>query len=93
LCFLTARVSSVGTQARYNLSSGAGTPRYRGTWTNGYQYGPASLILTTYYTSGFKSTGVDATGDPNACLTSYLPCHVASFIDMDLTGIYKVKTT
>jgi iron complex outermembrane receptor protein len=81
----------VGTQAPYILSSGAGTPRYRGTWTNSYEYGPASLTLTTYYTSGFRSTGVDATGSSSICLYSDSFCHVASFIDMDLTGIYKVN--
>jgi iron complex outermembrane receptor protein len=80
----------VGTEAPYNLSSGAGTPRYRGTWANTYYYGPASLTLTTYYVSGFRETGVDATGDPNACLSFSTPCHVASFTDFDLTGIYHV---
>jgi iron complex outermembrane recepter protein len=81
----------VGTQAPYILSSGAGTPRYRGTWTNSYEIGPGSLTLTTYYTSGFASTGIDATGSPNTCLYSTSFCHVASFIDMDLTAIYKVN--
>jgi iron complex outermembrane receptor protein len=81
----------VGTQAPYILSSGAGTPRYRGTWSNTYSYGPASLTLTTYYVSGFAETGVDATGDPNACLSFSVPCHVASFTDFDLTGIYHVN--
>jgi iron complex outermembrane receptor protein len=81
----------VGTQAPYILSSGAGTPRYRGTWSNTYSYGPASLTLTTYYVSGFAQTGVDATGDPNACLSFSVPCHVASFTDFDLTGIYHVN--
>jgi len=80
----------VGTQAPYILSSGAGTPRYRGTWTNTYYYGPASLTLTTYYVSGFAQTGIDATGDPNACLSFSNPCHVASFTDFDLTGIYHI---
>jgi iron complex outermembrane receptor protein len=82
----------VGTQAPYILSSGAGTPRYRGAWSNGYEYGPLSLTLTTYYTSGFKSTGVDATDDPTVCLYNDAYCHVASFIDMDLTAIYKVNS-
>jgi iron complex outermembrane recepter protein len=81
----------VGTQAPYILSSGAGTPRYRGTWTNTYAYGPASLTLTTYYVSGFAETGVDATGNPNVCLSFSNPCHVASFTDFDLTGIYHIN--
>jgi iron complex outermembrane recepter protein len=82
----------VGTQSPYVLSSGAGTPRYRATFTNGYEWGPANITLTTYYTSGFQSTGVDATGDPTVCLYTTNYCHVASFIDMDLTGTYKVTS-
>jgi len=81
----------VGTQAPYVLSSGAGTPRYRGTWSNSYEMGPGSVTLTTYYTSGFASTGVDATGSPNICLYTISFCHVASFIDIDLTALYKVN--
>jgi iron complex outermembrane receptor protein len=80
----------VGTQAPYILSSGAGTPRYRGTWTNSYEMGPASLTLSTYYTSGFASTGIDLTGSPNICLYANF-CHVASFIDMDLTALFKLN--
>ena len=82
----------VGTQAPFVLSSGAGTPRYRGAWSNTYDYGPVSATLATYYTSGFQSTGVDATGDPTACLYTTNFCHVASFIDIDLTAIYKVTS-
>jgi iron complex outermembrane receptor protein len=81
----------VGTQAPYVLSSGAGTPRYRGTWSNGYEYGPLNVTLTTYYTSGIQETGVDATGSPSACIYSNTFCHVASFIDMDLTATYRVN--
>jgi hypothetical protein len=54
--------------------------------------GPASVTLSTYYTSGFQSTSVDAKGDPTICLYTTNYCHVASFIDIDLTGIYKVTS-
>jgi iron complex outermembrane receptor protein len=81
----------VGTQAPYILSSGAGTPRYRGTWSNSWVMGPVSVTLSTYYVSGFHETGVDATGSDTACLYNTNYCHVASFIDNDLTGIYKVN--
>jgi iron complex outermembrane recepter protein len=81
----------VGTQAPYILSSGAGTPRYRASWTNSWKNGPASLTLSTYYVSGFHETGVDQTGSPNTCLYTSNYCHVASFIDMDLTGIYRIN--
>jgi iron complex outermembrane receptor protein len=82
----------VGTQAPYVLSSGAGTPRYRATWSNGYEYGPLDVTLTTYYTSGIQETGVDAFGSPSICIYSSTFCHVASFIDMDLTATYKVNS-
>jgi iron complex outermembrane receptor protein len=81
----------VGTQAPYILSSGAGTPRYRATWSNSYELGHGSLTLTTYYTSGIDETGIDFTGSPNICLYTTTFCHVASFIDMDLTALYKVN--
>jgi iron complex outermembrane receptor protein len=81
----------VGTEAPYILSSGAGTPRYRGSWSNTYAYGPASATLSTYYTSGFRETGVDATGSYSTCLYNDAYCHVASFIDIDLTGLYRVN--
>jgi iron complex outermembrane recepter protein len=79
----------VGTQAPYVLSSGAGTPRYRATWTNGYEYGPLDVTMTTYYTSGIQETGVDAF-PPGVCIAQGF-CHMASFIDMDLTATYKVS--
>jgi iron complex outermembrane receptor protein len=80
----------VGTQAPYSVSSGAGTPRYRGTWTNTYSIGSASATLSTYYVSGISETAVDATGSPSTCLYTTTYCHVASFIDIDLTGIYRL---
>jgi iron complex outermembrane receptor protein len=80
----------VGTQAPYVLSSGGGTPRYRGTWSNTYAAGPASVTLSTYYVSGLAETAVDATGSPDTCLYTSVYCHVASFMDMDLTGIYRI---
>jgi iron complex outermembrane receptor protein len=79
----------VGTQAPYVLSSGAGTPRYRATWTNGYEYGPVNVTLTTYYTSGIQETAVDAFL-PGQCISTGF-CHMASFIDMDLTATYRVN--
>jgi iron complex outermembrane receptor protein len=77
-----------GTQGPYNLSAGAGTPRYRATWSNNYGVGPFSTTLTAYYVSGFREVGVDATGDPNACLYNDAYCHVASFINLVVTSVY-----
>jgi iron complex outermembrane receptor protein len=81
----------VGTQGPYTLSSGAGTPRYRANWSNTYANGPFSATLSTYYVSRFAATAVDATGSPDVCLYSGTFCHVASFIDFDLTGIVRVN--
>jgi iron complex outermembrane receptor protein len=82
----------VGTEAPYILSSGAGTPRYRGSWDNTFAFGPASVTATARYVSGFKQTGVDATGSDTACLygTNISNCRVASFTTLDLTGAYKL---
>jgi len=82
----------VGTQAPYDLSSGAGTPKYRANWSNSFTYGPLNITGTLYYVSGIKETGVDVTGSTTACLYP-LPtsCQVADFWDFDLTGRYKIN--
>ena len=86
----------VGTQGPYAVSSGAGTPRYRGKWSNTVTKGSATASLIMYYTSGiymyaedFAPRGVclesDAGGKP------FPPnCRTPGFIDFDLTGSYRV---
>ncbi|HEY1837724.1 MAG TPA: TonB-dependent receptor [Rhizomicrobium sp.] len=54
--------SYVGTEAPYELSSGAGTPRDKASWANTFNFNPVSVTGTVYYTSGFAETGIDATG-------------------------------
>jgi iron complex outermembrane recepter protein len=92
-------VNYVGTQAPYILSSGAGTPKYRANWLNSFVYDKFTLSGTLNFVSGFKETGVDATGssDLSACLYSDADgnpfprsCHVKSFWDVDLTSSYKL---
>jgi iron complex outermembrane receptor protein len=88
----------VGTQAPYVTSSGAGTPRWRGSWQNTVEAGPYSLTATAYYTSGYKAVAYDQFGttncqggntyqgsDPN------FNCRVNSFIDVDLVGNIEVN--
>lgn len=86
-----------GTQGPYYLSSGAGTPRYRGSWTNGWEHGPVSVTATTYYTSGFTQTGPDFL-PADQCLYAdsagnSFPrnCRIASFWYVDLTGEYRIN--
>jgi iron complex outermembrane receptor protein len=94
----SATYDYVGTEAPYILSSGAGTPKYRGNWTNSFTIGRLNLTGTLYYVSPIKQTGVDLTGLPAPCLYSGptgapLPtdCTVKAFWDFDLTGRYKIN--
>jgi iron complex outermembrane receptor protein len=82
----------VGTHGVYAVSSGAGTPRDRATWSNSFTFGPATVTGTLYYTSGISMESPDAgegcistddNGDP------YPPsCHVGAWTQFDLTGNY-----
>lgn len=49
----------VGTLGPYELSSGAGTPEWRGNWQNTLELGDFSISATTYYTSRIKSVAAD----------------------------------
>lgn len=93
--------SYVGTQGPYNLSSGAGTPRSRGSWANTLEYGPLTVTGTLYYTSGYREiaadVGVNGLFDGD-CLTTTpagtnfpASCKVGAFYDFDLTGSYMIN--
>jgi iron complex outermembrane recepter protein len=92
----------VGTQAPFILSSGAGTPKYRANWLNSFVYDKLTVSGTLNFVSGFKETGIDATGSSDvatACLYSDAAgdpfprsCHVKSFWDIDLTSSYKLTS-
>jgi len=49
----------VGTLGPYELSSGAGTPKWRGSWQNTLELGPLSLTATAYYTSKIRQVAAD----------------------------------
>ena len=90
----------VGTQAPYILSSGAGTPKYRANWLNSFAWRDLTVNGTFNFVSGFKETGVDATGSSDvgtACLYQDAnqdpfprSCHVKAFWDVDLTSQYRL---
>jgi iron complex outermembrane recepter protein len=87
------KLQFVGTHGPYGLSSGAGTPRYRGSWANSIQFGKATITGTLYYTSGIKLTAPDiAPGcfSTNTDTGANVPsdCRMSSFTDFDLTGRY-----
>ncbi|WP_375420844.1 TonB-dependent receptor domain-containing protein [uncultured Sphingomonas sp.] len=84
----------VGTQGPYITSSGAGTPRWRGNWSNTIDAGPATLTATAYYTSGYRSTAEDqnGAGTGSDCSTAlYDPafCRTKEYIQVDLVGSVK----
>lgn len=91
--------SYVGTQGPYNLSSGAGTPRSRASWSNTLVAGPLTVTGTLYYTSGYREIAADVgtlglyNGDclsttPGTNLNFPSSCSVGAFYDFDLTGSY-----
>jgi len=92
-------VDYVGYQSPYNLSSGAGTPKYRATWTNSFDYGPLNVTATAYYTSRMLEYALDDAPLSDGCfetsVTTGLPiplnCTVNHFIDVDLTANYKIN--
>lgn len=85
----------VGTQGPYIISSGAGTPAWRGSWSNTVEVGPATLTATGNYTSGYKSVAEDQNGaGANTCADAlYSPafCHTDAFFTVDLVGSYQVN--
>ncbi|MGI9168695.1 MAG: TonB-dependent receptor, partial [Caulobacteraceae bacterium] len=89
-------VDYVGTESPYILSSGAGTPKYRGTWTTSFDYGAFNLTSTVYYVSSFKMYALDITPgcfSTNTITGANVPpdCTVSHFIDVDLTADYKIN--
>lgn len=80
--------SFAGTHGPYNLSSGAGTPRYRESWSNTMIWHDLTLTGTFYHTSGMKNTAPDVYG--SECIPDgYSSCRVGSFTEFNLTGSYQ----
>ena len=83
-----------GTQAPYILSSGAGTPRARASWSNTFNIDRFTITPTVYYTSGMRESIVDATEDPTGCDASppgQKFCYVDPFWDVDLTARFHLN--
>lgn len=77
----------VGTQSPYTLSSGAGTPKWRGNWQTSLEWGPATLTGSVYYVSGYDSIGFDQ--DPSGgCLYPQNPSASAKEIVECRTGAF-----
>jgi iron complex outermembrane receptor protein len=93
-----AFASYVGTQGPYILSSGAGTPQYRASWSNSFKFGQLTLTGIFYYVSGLYMSAPDVTGPgtENVCFSTATPtaanlpasCRKPSFTYMDATADY-----
>ncbi|WP_448662228.1 TonB-dependent receptor plug domain-containing protein [Sphingomonas sp. CJ20] len=57
-----------GTLGNFQITSGSGTPKWRGSWQNTLDFGSASLSATAYYTSGYSTTAEDSSGSGTAFL-------------------------
>jgi len=87
----------VGTMGPYELSSGAGTPKWRGNWQNTLEAGPATVTLTAYYVSKIKQVAADEGASPalscaadNLYGTGDAFCYAKRFIDLDLNASLKI---
>jgi iron complex outermembrane recepter protein len=90
------RLQYAGTQAPYELSSGAGTPQDRATWTNTWSNGPLTVSAIAYYVGAYKEFASDA-APQYLCLGPAITgvgmganCRVGSFTDIDLTGSFAI---
>ncbi|AJP73210.1 TonB-dependent receptor domain-containing protein [Sphingomonas hengshuiensis] len=89
-----------GTLGPYDLSSGNGTPNWRGNWQNTLDFGNFSLSLTSYYVGRIKEVSTDQqtapfTTDCSASLYRSTDlnkfCYVNSFISNDLNATVRVN--
>jgi len=87
-----------GTFGPYDLSSGNGTPDWRGNWQNTLEYGPYSISLTAYYVGKIKEVATDQGNLATDCSANLYRsanlnnfCYVHSFISTDLNMSAKVE--
>jgi iron complex outermembrane receptor protein len=82
-----------GTLGNFNLTAGSGTPRWRGTWQNTFDYGPLSLTGTVNYFGGYNLSAEDQTGPGTAgeCGLNggFQPCDVKAYTTLDVNAQFK----
>lgn len=87
-----------GTLGPYDLSSGNGTPAWRGNWQNTLQVGRFSLTATAYYVGKIKEVSTDQQSAPyttdctaNLYGTGDNFCYVNSFVNVDMNATVEVN--
>lgn len=82
-----------GTLGNFNLTSGSGTPKWRGTWTNTLDFGKFALSGTANFFGGYDLSAMDQGDDYKDCgqmPDHYLPCRVKDYITFDLNAQVRV---
>jgi len=91
-----------GTLGNNQITSGSGTPKLRGNFTNSFDFGKFNVSATAYYIDGYKSIATDSgddfygpcEGSSTAAVyrdsTTVVKCNVDSFVDVDLHASYKL---
>ena len=89
-----AKETYVDTLGNFNLTAGSGTFRWKGNWTNTFQYEDVALSGTVNYTSGYDLSAQDqGTGYRDCGLApepAYTGCRVKSYITFDLNASVNV---
>jgi iron complex outermembrane receptor protein len=91
-----------GTLGPYDLSSGNGTPDWKGNWQNTVDFGRYTLSATAYYVGSIKSVAADTNGSTecspgnpygaaaNPAVANKF-CKIKSFVNVDVNGSYKLN--
>ena len=90
----------VGTMGPYELSSGNGTPKWRGNWQNTLDIGRLTVTGTAYYVGRIKNVAADEVSPVNGVIdlscahnlygTGDKFCYISPFIDVDLNAVYRL---
>ena len=83
-----------GTLGNFNLTSGSGTPKWRGTWLNTLDFGKFALTGTLNFFGGYDLSAMDQGDDYKDCgqmTAGYLPCRVDDYLTFDLNAQVRVN--
>ena len=83
-----------GTLGNFNLTAGSGTPKWKGTWSTGLEFGEDLLVTGTLnYFDGYDLSAMDQGTEYKDCGLNdgSLPCQVSSYITVDLNTQYEVN--
>ncbi len=83
-----------GSLGPYQTTSASGTPRWRGSWQNTFDFGKLALTGTAYYTSGYSEGSADDGNVPNGqtCYSSTAAAGTAASVQGSF-AVYRDGTT